>query len=119
LRTYERRRASLLEVQEACLGLRDSLFRYGQSLDKNARELADAHTVSVEADVKDTHDYVSAQGLLDVRLSRIDVATVSTAVATWRERAQQHFLSTEDVSTSEELISWVAMNDAVGAALAK
>ncbi len=117
-RAYERRRSSLLDVQDACLALRNSLHKYGQSLDANAHNLTDAAIVKVEAAPEDSHALVAAEGLLDVRVSRIDIPRVSEAVILWLNQARQRFLSTEDVSTSDERQAWDSMNDAVATALA-
>jgi len=109
---YQRRRAALLDVQNAALDLRQSLATFGELARANpgarTRELLDSE-----------RQFDRALGVLDVMLSRVDTEPVRERVTAWRLVAQVSFISTHDaVSRADEQQAWTALNAAIGTALA-
>ena len=109
-RRYDRRRAALLDAQDAALQLRQHLRDYGQ--------LVRAHPgqPSVAVSAAEQH-FDDSRSQLAVALSRVEDRRVVTAVEQWRSAASVSFISVLDVSASREQASWDAMNDAIGRAL--
>jgi hypothetical protein len=107
---YDRRRTALREAQDAALELRNRLGEFGplarRASGHPGEELAVAQQHADEA-----------FALLDVRLTRLDDPDVTAAVVAWRDRARFHYVSAEEVTTTEELELWRAMNATIGAAL--
>ena len=109
-RRYERRRAALLNAQDAALVLRQRVHEYGSVNREHAGqpspELSDAE-----------RNFDDARSALDVALSRVEDARVSGLIRNWQSVAQIRFVSAQDVSASQEQGSWDDMNDAIGQAL--
>jgi hypothetical protein len=109
-RRYERRRAALLDAQDAALILRQRVHEYGSMSRENSGrpspELSDAE-----------RNFDDARSALDVALSRVEDARVGALIKDWQVLAQIRFVSAQDVSVSQEQISWDRMNDAIGQAL--
>ncbi|HTZ43375.1 MAG TPA: hypothetical protein VMB79_05885 [Jatrophihabitans sp.] len=108
---YQRRRAALLDVQDAALRLRQALAAFG--------ELARANPAMPTKELLDAErEFDRALGLLDVMLSRVDTEPVRHRVTAWRLVAQVSFISSHDASSpADEQRAWSALNAAVGAAL--
>lgn len=109
-RRYERRRSSLLNVQDCALELRLRLREYGAASRAYPGERVAALT-KAEAHFDD------ASSALEVALSRVEDRRVSNAVSVWRANAQISFVSVHDISASQEHASWQAMNTEIGRAL--
>jgi hypothetical protein len=107
---YDRRRTALREAQDAALELRNRLGEFGPL----ARR-ASGHPGAELAVAQQHAD--EALAALDVCLTRVDDRDVLAAVAAWRDRARFHYVSAEEVTTTEELDLWRAMNETIGAAL--
>ncbi len=116
-RRSNRRRQSLVEVQDAALQLRGRLRDYGRALEENVRpqQPQSIFAPNVPAEVESRRD--DADGLLDVCLTRVESATVRQAVDEWREAAMSRFISPEDVPAAQEAQAWRQMNDQLGRAL--
>jgi hypothetical protein len=110
-RTYERRRAALLDAQDTALALRNRFGEFGAA---NRVEPATQPTLVSAAAQRRLDDALAA---LAVRLTRVDDAVAVQAANLWRERASYHSISGEEVSDAEEIDAWRAMNDAFGSAL--
>jgi hypothetical protein len=110
-RRYQRRRASLLEVQNAALDLRQALAGFGV--------LARAFPGVRSAELLDAErEFDRALAVLEVRLSRLESAEVRELVTQWRLAAQVSFISVHDVvSRPDEQRAWAELNTAIGAAL--
>lgn len=107
-REYERRQATLTEVQDAALALRQAMQDYGRLLrrypNEHPAELLDAQT---------TFDH--ARGELEVRMSRIDDAGLRRRIKTWRDTAQITSISEQDEATAQdEEQLWAQLNTAIG-----
>ena len=89
---YQRRRSALMEVQDAALALRSALGAFGPL----------ARTASGRA-VRG--DLANAQH------------KVTQAVVAWRDMARFHYVSLEEVTTSDERAAWERMNARLGVAL--
>ncbi len=110
-RLYQRRRAALLEVQDAALELRQALADFGR-LARAAPGIRSAELVDAE------REFDRALGILEVLLSRLDDAEVRNLVTAWRLAAQVSFISVHDeVSRPDEQRAWAALNTAIGKAL--
>ena len=110
-RLYQRRRAALLEVQDAALELRQALADFGR--------LARAEPGVRSTELIDAErEFDRALGILEVLLSRLDNAEVRILVNAWRLAAQVSFISVHDeVSRPDEQRAWSALNTAIGDAL--
>lgn len=109
-RRYERRRAALLDTQNAALVLRQRLRDYGFATRAHPGRAAPAVTAAEQ-------QFDDARSALEVALSRVDDRRVNLAVLRWRADAQVSFVSVQDLSASAEQASWDAMNAAIGQAL--
>jgi len=109
-RRYERRRAALLDAQNAALVLRTRLREYGQLIRAHPGQLAAAF-----GDAEQRFD--DARSGLDVALSRVEDAQVRQALLDWRAAAQVSYVSVQDIPASTEQARWDAMNQAIGRAL--
>ncbi|HET6209945.1 MAG TPA: hypothetical protein VFD94_06165 [Jatrophihabitans sp.] len=109
-RRYERRRAALLDAQQAALTLRTRLREYGQLIRAHPGQSA-VEFGEVERQFDD------ARSALDVALSRVEDRQVRQSLRDWQAAAQVSYVSVLDVSASAEQASWAAMNDAIGRAL--
>jgi hypothetical protein len=112
-RAYNRRRAALIEVQDAALALRNELGEYGPL----ARQAIGAVPGTALDAAKHRAD--EAFALLAVKLTRIEDEAVHTSVVEWRDRARFHYVSAEEVTTGEELDLWQTMNATIGDALTR
>lgn len=109
-RRYLRRRAALIDAQDAALALRGRLGEYG------ALSRADAGRPSSELAAAERR-YLDARALLEVTLSRVDDPAVVAAALRWRLAAEVSFISTAELSADQEQRAWQAVNTAIGGAL--
>ncbi|HZZ96597.1 MAG TPA: hypothetical protein VFE19_06275 [Jatrophihabitantaceae bacterium] len=110
-RVYQRRRATLIEVQDAALELRNELGKYGPLARQALGGAPGTDLLSA------TQSADEAFALLGVKLTRIDDEAVESAVVRWRDSARFHYVSAEEVTTAEEVALWDAMNATIGSAL--
>jgi hypothetical protein len=110
-RLYQRRRTTLLEIQDAALALRQALAGFGR--------LARAEPGVRSAELIDAErEFDRALATLEVLLSRLENAEVRELVTNWRLAAQVSFISVHDVvSRPDEQRAWTALNTAIGQAL--
>jgi hypothetical protein len=109
-RRYERRRAALLDAQDAALELRKRLREYGL--------LIRAHPGQSSAEFGDAEQHFDdSRSALEVAVSRIEDRQVLQALRQWQAAAEVSYVSVLDLSASREQASWAAMNDAIGRAL--
>ena len=122
-RAYERRRAALVDVQEAALVLRDTLREYGEVV---VTSLLGAPGAAEPPGVVVSN--LAPRSALDRALGRLDVCgvrlepragsqAVGTALAQWRLKADEHFLSPGDLTADAEQRSWTDLNLLIGTAL--
>jgi len=109
-RRYLRRRAALIDAQDAALALRGRVGEYG------ALSRATSGRPSAEVEAAERR-YLDARALLEVTLSRVDDPAVVVAAQRWRSAAEVSFISTAEVSAAEEQQEWQAVNIAIGSAL--
>ena len=109
-RRYQRRRAALIDAQDAALALRGRVGEYG------ALSRANAGRPSPEVDAAERR-YLDARALLEVTLSRVDDPLVVAAAQRWRSAAEVSFISSAEVSAAQEQREWQAVNAAIGSAL--
>lgn len=110
-RVYQRHRTALLDVQDAALALRQALADFG-ALVRASPGIRSDDLLGTE------REFDRALGLLEVSLSRVDLAEVRESVTAWRQAAQVSFISVHDVvSRSDEQRAWEVMNAAIGNAL--
>lgn len=109
-RRYERRRAALLDAQNAALVLRTRLREYGQLIREHPGQAAAAF-----GDAEQRFD--DARSGLDVALSRVEDAEVRSALVAWQAAAQVSYVSVQDIPASTEQARWETMNSAIGRAL--
>ncbi len=109
-RRYARRRAALIDAQDAALALRGRVREYGQLSRANAGQ------VSSESGAAERR-YDDARALLDVTLSRVEDSAVLATARHWRSAAEISFISSLEVSTAQENDAWNAVNAAIGSAL--
>lgn len=117
-RRYERRRAFLVEAQDAALALRDALRDYGTALQEQSRTgigTGGSFTMSVPGALNSVT--AVAQGRLEVAMSRLEDATVARTLASWRTVARVSLIDPLDEQASAEQDAFEAVNDAMGAAL--
>jgi hypothetical protein len=109
-RRYSRRRAALIDAQDAALAMRGRLGEYGTLSRANAGrttpELAAAE-----------RRYLDARALLEVALSRVDDPSVVSAARRWQAAAEVSFISSAEVSAASEQGQWQELNAAIGSAL--
>ncbi|MGL5856896.1 MAG: hypothetical protein ACRC35_00540 [Angustibacter sp.] len=117
IRSSERYRRTLMDVQDAALHLRGRLRDYGRALedDVHASEPQITFAPSVPPTVESAKD--DADSLLDVCLTRVRSDQVREAVVGWREAAMSRFISPDEVSAADEADAWHRMNGALGQAL--
>ncbi|HJQ00440.1 MAG TPA: hypothetical protein VJ851_02465 [Jatrophihabitans sp.] len=109
-RRYQRRRAALLDAQDAALQLRRRLREYGQ--------LIRAYPGQPTAEFGEAEQHFDdTRSALEVAVSRVEDEPVREALRQWQAAAEISFVSVLDLSASREQASWAAMNDAVGRAL--
>jgi len=117
-RVYERRRAALIDVQNAALGVRAALRRLAPGI-TTAAETAQGGT---EIDVREDPELSLARGdadaLLEVHLARVESSEVRRLVREWHTAARYSFLGTDDVTDRDEEVAWARMNSEIGGALA-
>jgi hypothetical protein len=109
-RRYLRRRAALIDAQDAALALRGRVGEYG------VLSRANAGRPSPEVEAAERR-YLDARALLEVTLSRVDDPAVVAAAERWRSAAEVSFISTAEISAAQEQQEWQAVNVAIGSAL--
>lgn len=109
-RRYLRRRAALIDAQDAALAVRGRLSEYG----KLSR--ASAGRPNPELDAAERR-YLDARALLEVTLTRVDDPAVTAAARDWQSAAEVSFISTAEVSAATEQRRWQDLNAAIGEAL--
>ncbi len=110
-RRYQRRRAALLDLQDAALRLRGAIADYAW-LSRQHPNQRPAELVAAEQ-VLDR-----AAGLLEVTVVRVEDEQVRELVTRWRQAAQVAFVSVQDeVAPAAEREAWSRFNRRVGAAL--
>jgi hypothetical protein len=109
-RRYLRRRAALIDAQDAALALRGRVGEYG------ALSRANSGRPSSESQAAERR-YLDARALLEVTLSRVDDPAVVAVAQRWRSAAEVSFISTAEVSAAQEQREWQAVNAAIGSAL--
>ena len=117
-RTYERRRAFLVDAQDAALGLRDALREYGSALQRQTR--ADSGTVgSFTMSVPHALSSATAvaQGRLTVAMSRLEDRAVSRALAAWLSVARVSLIDPSEEEASAEQSAFDMVNELIGTAL--
>jgi hypothetical protein len=117
-RRYERRRAFLVEAQDAALALRDALREYGTALQEQSRTDTGA-TGSFTMAVPRTLNSATAvaRGRLAVAVSRLEDATVATTLARWQSVARVSLIDPRDAEASAEQDAFDAVNAVIGDAL--
>lgn len=117
-RRYERRRAFLVDAQDAALILRDALRDYGTALQAQSRTATGtggSFTMSVPGELNSAT--AAAQGRLAVAMSRLEDPTVAAALSSWRTLARVSLIDPLDEEASAEQGAFDAANEAIGAAL--
>jgi hypothetical protein len=109
-RRYQRRRAALIDAQDAALALRGRVGEYGALSRSTAGRLSPDLAAAERR-------YLDARSLLEVTLSRVDDPAVVAATQRWREAAEVSFISTAEVPATHEQREWQAVNTAIGSAL--
>jgi hypothetical protein len=117
-RRYERRRASLLDAQDAALALRAALAEYGAEL--RARTVQ--APPGVGGFVMSVPDSLStavqaAVGRLEVARSRIDGVAIPTALDRWQALARISLIDPRDGDAAGEQRAFAEVNRLIGAAL--
>jgi inorganic triphosphatase YgiF len=108
---YQRRRAALTDLQDAALALRTALGTFGPlARTASGREVGGDLALA-------QHRVDEAFALLEVRVTRIDDDEITRAVIAWRDLARFHYVSLEEVTTSDERAAWARMNERLGTAL--
>lgn len=110
-RVYERRRAALLDAQDAALALELRLGEFSRAAERAPGRPPSAALREAEAAISD------GLAMLEVRLARVEDASVVQAVTEWRQRASLHAISAEEVRAEVERALWTAMNDRFARAL--
>jgi hypothetical protein len=110
-RSYDRRRSALLDAQDAALVVRNRLGEYGEV--SRIEPLTEPTITAADAQRR-LDDALAA---LAVSLTRVDDEAVVGAALAWRDQAKFHSISGEDVTDTEEIAAWDAMNAAFGSAL--
>jgi inorganic triphosphatase YgiF len=108
---YHRRRSAVTEVQDAALALRSALGAFGP-----LARTASGRAVGGELAAAQ-HRVDEAFAALEVKLTRLDDAEITQAVVAWRDMARFHYVSLEEVTTSDERAAWAQMNARLGTAL--
>ena len=117
-RRYERRRAFLVDAQDAALLLRDALRVYGSAVQAQARSTPGSHgsfTMAVPSEVAAA--MAAAQGRLAVAVSRLEDPTVVSTLASWQTVAQVSLIDPLDEEASAEQRAFDLANAAIGEAL--
>ncbi len=135
-RRYERRRAFLIQAQDAMLALREALYAYGHALQDDVQHggeqiddvgrgavlvAPDAATgtssfalaVPAAVDVRVS----TARGRLTVAQSRLEDDAVDTAISTWTALAGASMIDTTDSQAGAELDAFDHVNDLIRSAL--
>lgn len=117
-RRYERRRAFLVDAQDAALLLRDALREYGTALQQQSRT-DDGPPGSFTMSVPPTLGSVTAaaQGRLAVATSRLEDRAVAATLSAWESVARVSLIDPLDEEASAEDHAFEAVNDVIGAAL--
>jgi hypothetical protein len=104
-RRYERRRAFLMEAQDAALALRDALRMYGTELDRQAAGTdGDDEDGSFALRVADWVDdqVARARGRLEVAQSRVDDPQTREALQAWLDLARRSLIGQEEDAAAEQ-----------------
>jgi hypothetical protein len=109
-RRYLRRRAALIDAQDAALAMRGRLSEYG------ALSRASAGRPTPDVDAAERR-YLDARALLEITLTRVDDPAVTAAAGQWQSAAEVSFISTAEVSAASEQLRWQELNAAIGSAL--
>ena len=117
-RRYERRRASLVDAQDAALALRTALSEYGASLRSRTSSATPARGSFVMSvpDAVD-HDVLAAEGQLQVVRSRVGDTGVVAAIDRWRALARVTLIDPRDGEASAEQEAFGELNRLIGTAL--
>jgi hypothetical protein len=118
-RRYQRRRAFLIDAQDAALALRNALRVYGVELERRATGDVDGDDDgSFALAVTDwTDDQVArARGRLEVAQSRVEDDAVRAALHRWAELARRSMIGREEDAAAEQA-AFDEVNRRVGAAL--
>lgn len=110
-RVYERRRAALLDVQDAALQVRQALRRLAASVQDQAIGEPTAVLTPVESPRAEA-EREDAEALLALRVARVDSLAVRAAVETWQETARYWFLDEDGREAAGR--AWNAMNELMG-----
>lgn len=114
-RVYERRRAALLDLQDAALAVRSSLLILGQELRTAATESPLGSDVSLPEDPRAARARADADALLSVRQARVESAAVQVALERWHQAARlAGFGAGDDVTAVDVEAAWADMNDLIG-----
>lgn len=129
-RRHERRRTAVLELQEAALGLRSALRAYGLALRSGLQEpqaqpqppeVRPSRPVGPVGAEAGTTELRAAEGLLEVRVVRLDDTgthrALGTSVTAWRQTAKEHFVGPYTVFAAAEQAAWDRLDRAVSRAL--
>jgi hypothetical protein len=140
-RRYERRRAFLIQAQDAMLVLREALYAYGHALQddvqhgpaaRSAEQSDDAGRgamlVSPDAATGTTSFALAvpaavdlrvstARGRLTVAQSRLEDDAVNSAISTWTALAGASMIDTTDSQAGAELAAFEHVNDLIRSAL--
>lgn len=109
---YHRRRTALTEMQDAALDLRTALAAFGPLARSASGRAVGSELAAAQRRVDE------AFARLEVMLTRLDDPEVTRAVVAWRDMARFHYVSVEEVTTSDEQAAWAQMNARLGTALA-
>lgn len=114
----ERRRAVVLDAQDAAHEVREALRHYGRSLNSRTSALRPGGPNAAPDVSPSLEDRVSAaRGRLEVRLSRVHQTDVIQAVELWLDAAQETFLSPREGRPAQEERRWVNLQTRVRATL--
>ena len=134
-RRYERRRAFLIQAQDAMLALREALYAYGHALQDDLQHGAEQGddagrgAVLVAPDAGGTSSFAlavpaavdvrvsTARGRLTVAQSRLEDDAVDTAISAWTALAGASMIDTTDSQAGAELAAFEHVNDLIRSAL--
>lgn len=115
-RVYERRRAALLDVQDAAVHVRSALRRLAASLESRATQATSADALAPPQDAGTGAEVEDAAALLALRLARVESVAVRAAVNAWHDLARySSFL--EEASRPDAQVAWNAMNQLIAGEL--
>lgn len=114
-RVYERRRASLLDLQDAALAVRSTLLALGRELRATAADLSPGPDLATGEDPRVAVARSDADALLALRLARVESPAVREAVRRWHEAARFAAIGGGDDVTPNDLeAAWMDMNELIG-----